>query len=277
MSSNNTERVQGLINKLTSEKRSGRKSGVITVCDSDEEFYFLADRLRNADYDSLKKGDRVSFSIGGANRTGRRFANDIDAETGDTKHEVKDITSTKPENQPNQSVADELIENLLGAFRTADICRRSDGFEDATFILLRCLGVHRLYQYDRKAQAGKADGFFIVGNLAVMYDCTLRDDFMEYKKDQIENYVHKVSQYQLTIPIKNSDGGSGSKVLDIKGKTKHVWVITRNRTRELNDYDDVKVKEVSIQDLLKVLATRLYSGTFEEEALSGMLARIDKT
>lgn len=270
----NTGRVHGSVHKLLPAK----KSGFVILQDSEEEFYFLADRLRNAEYDNLKKGDHVTFTIGSESKVGHKFANAIDIVASDAKHEVKEPLPIKSESQSNQSITTELIKSLLAVFEKAEHCKSPDDFEDASFILLRCLGIHNLYQFDRKNQAGQADGFFSIGNLAVMYDCTLRNSFEEHKKEQIENYVNKLNnKSQLTIDIIRSDGGSGSKVLQISGKSRQVWIITRNKTRELNDYDGIKVKEVSFQDLIKVLATRLHSGIFEQEDLSAKLTLIDRT
>ncbi|WP_228038268.1 hypothetical protein [Nostoc sp. LEGE 12450] len=80
-------------------------------------------------------------------------------------------------------------------------------------MVLRLLGIHNLYQYDKKNQAGRADGFFIIGSLAVMYDCTLRRNFDEHKKEQIENYVNKLKNSQMTIDVRLTDGGGRKKTL----------------------------------------------------------------
>jgi hypothetical protein len=72
-------------------------------------------------------------------------------------------------------------------------------------------------------------------------------------------------------------GVSRKKTLQIQGKNRQVWIITQNQTREFYDVDGIRVKEVSIQDLLKVFNKRLYSDSFEEDELSANLAVIDKT
>jgi hypothetical protein len=143
------------------------------------------------------------------------------------------------------------------------------------FVILRLLGIHTLYQYDRATQAGKADGFFIVGNLAVMYDCTLRSDFMNFKQEQIDNYVNKLNnRSQLTIETRRADGGVGSKTLQVSGKNKQVWIITRGQTRELQDIDGVKVKEIAVRELIGIANKRLRAFTYEQEDLSGALTLI---
>jgi hypothetical protein len=128
------------------------------------------------------------------------------------------------------------------------------------------------YQYPKEAQAGRADGFFILNNLAVMYDCTLRDSFEEYKQDQIENYINKLSnKSQLTIETRRSDGGRGSKELHIQGKSHQVWIITRGSTREIRDYDGIKVKEIAIKDLIDIAMKRCQQLNYDADRLSTKL------
>jgi len=120
------------------------------------------------------------------------------------------------------------------------------------------MGVHSLFSFDRKNQAGKADGFFIVENLAVMHDCTLRSDYYAFKSEQISNYISKLSnKSELTIDTRKTDGGSIPKTLDISGKNKQVWIITQGISRELEDYDGVMVKEISVNDLTELTKKRL--------------------
>lgn len=262
------ERIFGNIRKLLPAKNSG----FIAVEDSEDDYYFQASHSPNLNYENLKEGQKVAFYAGAASKLGNSFANDVEVVEETSRQETEVQT---PIAQHSQSTS--LIERLLEVFDEAKICKNPDAFEDSVFVLLRCLGIHNLYQFDRKNQAGKADGFFSIGNLAVMYDCTLRENFEEHKKEQIENYVNKLNnKSQLTIDIKRDDGGVANKVLQISGKTKQVWIISKYKTRELNDYDGIKVKEVSVQDLIKLLKTRLYSSIFEQDELSGKLTLIDR-
>lgn len=66
-------------------------------------------------------------------------------------------------------------------------------FEDSVFNLLKIIGLNKIFQFDRENQAGKADGFFIIENLAVMYDCTLKSDYEAFKEEQIENYINQLN------------------------------------------------------------------------------------
>ena len=108
-----------------------------------------------------------------------------------------------------------------------------------------------------------------------MYDCTLRDSFEEYKKDQIENYINKLSnKAQLTIETRRADGGRGSKTLQIQGKSRQVWIITKGNTRELLDFDGIKVKEVAIKDLITIALERCSELSYDAEYLSSKLVRL---
>lgn len=147
-------------------------------------------------------------------------------------------------------------------------------FEDGVFLLLRLLGIHTAYQYPRSAQAGEADGFFMIESLAVMYDCTLRDNFETYKQTQIENYKNRLSQRtQLTFEFRKSDGGIGRKTVPLSGK-KQVWIITRGETRELEDFGGIKVKEIAVADLCKVLERRMRDIACDADRLSTDLTLI---
>jgi len=110
-----------------------------------------------------------------------------------------------------------------------------------------------------------------------MYDCTLRPDFEEYKKDQIENYINKLEQAQLTFDIRASDGAKRKKTLRIDGKSKQVWIITIDQTREISDYGNIKVKEVSVNHLIWLLQERLNRDVIEEDDFAlNLLSRIEK-
>ncbi|MDG6882413.1 Uncharacterised protein [Phocoenobacter uteri] len=141
-------------------------------------------------------------------------------------------------------------------------------FEDMTFALLKLLGIHEISQFSRNDQRGKADGFFRIGNFAVMYDCTLENDFYLKKKDQIENYLNKLNQKsQLTLSIIKSDGSESNKTIQISNLKKQVWIITRGKTQELEEFEGIKVKEISIDSLLKIFSNRLNSKDYNEDRL----------
>ena len=146
-------------------------------------------------------------------------------------------------------------------------------FEDGVFLLLRLLGIHTAYQYPRSQQRGEADGFFMIESLAVM-DCTLEDEFETKKQTQMENFRNRLSQEtQLTFNFRKTDGGIGKKKVPLPGK-KQVWIITRGTTRELEDFGGIKVKEIAVADLCKVLDRRLHDIAYDGDRLATDLTLI---
>ncbi|MDP3103089.1 MAG: hypothetical protein Q8M95_00605 [Candidatus Methanoperedens sp.] len=137
-------------------------------------------------------------------------------------------------------------------------------FEDLTFLLLKLLGIHDIYKYESKEQAGKADGFFIFKRLAVLYDCTLTRDFKERKKQQIENFVNKLNTGKLEYQ-------GGEKTLSIHYK--QVWIITRGSSQEIMTVNDIIVKEVSIDKIIQTYRNRL-ENNIDETALENKLRYI---
>lgn len=110
-----------------------------------------------------------------------------------------------------------------------------------------------------------------------MYDCTLRSDYYEFKRAQIENYANRLAtDARLKLELRRVDGGTSWKSINVTGKTRQVWIITRGQSRELETIDEVKVKEVAISDLLAILHKRLTSATFECDDLAAALTLVDK-
>ncbi|MBD2663272.1 hypothetical protein B6N60_03136 [Richelia sinica FACHB-800] len=250
---------------------------------------FFGDKLVGTTIDQLEIGNLVEFSLkewkkrfGSVEKVAEdvKIINYSNLGSSDSLNSNKLFISSKNRDKvslfSNLNVKDFKLRIITALGLGTGISDPAE-FEDYSFMLLRLLGIHNLYQYDKKSQAGKADGFFIVGSLAVMYDCTLRKNFEEHKKEQIENYVNKLKNSQITIDVKITDGRIKKKTLQIQGKNRQVWIITQNQTREFYDVDGIRVKEVSIQDLLKVFNKRLHSDSFEEDELSANLAVIDKT
>ncbi len=119
-------------------------------------------------------------------------------------------------------------------------------FEKYTHWLLKLLGINEIYKYER--QKGTADGFFKFGNLAVIYDATLESNFEETKKEQIRNYYNQLKngrlEYQKTV-------------VDVLHCKKQVWIITKGKTRQIMQVDEVVVKEVSLDSLIKIYLDRV--------------------
>lgn len=248
------------------------------IPDYDKDIVFFENDLEDMTFESLKNGMKLEFFLEqGENRKGELqwIARQIHPAKAEVPRPISapvikklSSVSASPTNSNSPSFK-LLLEKFSDAFALVEQIKGSDEFEDAVFALLRMLGIHAVYQYPREAQAGRADGFFILNNLAVMYDCTLRDSFEEYKKDQIENYVNKLSnKSQLTIETRRSDGGRGSKELQIQGKSRQVWIITRGSTREIRDYDGIKVKEVAIKDLIEIAMKRCQQLSYDADMLS---------
>ncbi len=169
-----------------------------------------------------------------------------------------------------------LKTNLLNLLGKTETVRDHAEFEDLVFVILRLLGIHKLYQYKRINAAGRADGFFIVGNLSIIYDCTLRQDFSDYKGDQIKNYIHQISKDIFTI-TKSNNIEYAIKISEYR----QVWIITneintKRKSRALKNFNNIWIKEVSVQSLIRLFAKRLNSANFEEETLADALRIIDR-
>lgn len=119
-------------------------------------------------------------------------------------------------------------------------------FERYTFYLLKLLGIHEIYKYE--TQKGQADGFFKIGNLAVIYDCTLDESFEKSKYEQINNYCA-----QLASGTVEYDNISTS----VTSCHKEVWIITRGTKRVIKKQNEIIVKEIAIDDLLQIYQKRL--------------------
>lgn len=150
-----------------------------------------------------------------------------------------------------------------------------DDFEKLIWTVFKLLGINDIYVFPRESQAGKADGFFKIGNLIVIYDCTLKRDYQKQKKWQIENFAQQLSgskiEYKERIDSKNIEQS-----IDLEGKEKQCWIITRGQHCE----DDkkrigkVRIKEVTLDKLLALLETRLSKKYFDEEDLTKALENL---
>jgi hypothetical protein len=132
-------------------------------------------------------------------------------------------------------------------------------FESYTLWLLKLLGIHQIHVYTD--QSGRGDGFFRLASLAVIYDCTLRQNYAETKKDQINNYCG-----QLESGFLEYDGGTGT--IDVRNCQKQVWIITKGSSKFIRKFDDVIVREKSIQDLVRAYRTRIAENLAEDRLVS---------
>lgn len=129
-------------------------------------------------------------------------------------------------------------------------------FEDGTFVLLKLLGLHHVFQFTE--QRGEADGFFKFATLAVLYDVTLEDRFETKKQQQIENFCGQMKQG--TIAINDSKN-----IQTFHDAHKQVWIITRGRSRVISKVDSIIVKEICIDDLITLYDERLNTSMSAEQ------------
>lgn len=135
-------------------------------------------------------------------------------------------------------------------------------FEDLVFNLLRLIGINKIYQYDRNNAAGRADGVFISGNLAVIYDCKLNSQFRQNSQTQMLNYKNQLKQASsITIDEKRENGKVITRTLSIP-KNREVWFITRGNTSIIQNTDNICVREVSVKFLIDVFNQKLDSRIF---------------
>ena len=135
-------------------------------------------------------------------------------------------------------------------------------FEDLVFQLLKLIGINDICKIDRRKQKGKSDGIFVLGNLVVMYDCTLQDDYERDKLSQIDNFCNQLAN--------NANLNLGKLTLNIQGKNKQVWIVTRGETRiidkrKFNNNNILIIKEISIYKLIEIYIKRIKENLFEDE------------
>lgn len=131
-------------------------------------------------------------------------------------------------------------------------------FEQYTHYLLKLLGIQTVYTFVHDTQAGRPDGFLKLGNLAVIYDCTLDGSrFEDSKRDQIINYCNRLKQGSVEL-----DGG---RIEEFQQHHKQVWLITRGSSRRIRLVNDIVVKEVAIRDLIGIYKERLHNLTTDDD------------
>lgn len=134
-------------------------------------------------------------------------------------------------------------------FSELEITNEWEKFEEYTYYLIRCLGIHNSHRFGFKNQKGKADGFFKFGNFAVLYDCTLDSKYEESKKTQIENFCDQMKKGIIEY---------NSKRININHCNKNVWIITKTRnTRLIKEIDEIDVKEIPIEKIIELYRKRI--------------------
>lgn len=153
-------------------------------------------------------------------------------------------------NTANPVTISSVNENLLPSFfKGMSTCNASD-FELYCYYLLRLLGIHTIHKIPQDNNRGKADGFFKLQNLAVIYDATLETNYLSKKETQIRNYIGQLqkdsfehSTYSYTI----------------RDAQRQVWIITRGDNVKLirNVDESINVKEIPYTMLIDVYKKRL--------------------
>jgi hypothetical protein len=147
-------------------------------------------------------------------------------------------------------------------FSDMNVCGHLD-FELHCFRLLRLIGIHDIHKNPIHRSAGKADGFFKFGNLSVIYDATLENNFEEIKDQQIENYINQLKKEKITFDKIS---------YTIKGSQCQVWIITRGpRVRTLREEDHILVKEIPFTELVRIYGDRLTNEIIGEGKLGDRL------
>ena len=140
-------------------------------------------------------------------------------------------------------------------------------FENLVFTLLRLIGINKICQYAQQNNAGAADGVFILGNVAVLYDCTLRNPYRPHKDKQIFNYKNQLRSASSISINETRSSGKVSKKTFVIPKNREVWIITRDKTsiiEKANNIENICVREVSIKSLIDVFKQELDSQVFGE-------------
>lgn len=140
------------------------------------------------------------------------------------------------------------------------------GFEDYTHALLRMLGIHNLHPIPRDNQAGRPDGVFTIGSLAVIYDATLNSKSETYKQQQIRNYINELKRGELNVPPNHTEPIANC-------TKKRVWLLVRGRSGLAKTEGSIKVCYVDVQHLMALSEKRLVRSLSLED-LEDELARI---
>ncbi|MDJ0598092.1 MAG: hypothetical protein QNJ37_04540 [Crocosphaera sp.] len=162
--------------------------------------------------------------------------------------------------ETDNSYIQSLDPDLVPAFfHKLPITNNWKEFEKNTYYLLKLLGIPLTYNFLNQRQAGKADGFFKIGNLAVIYDCTLeRGDIERNKSEQINNYCNRLKQGRIEISQTTTE--------EFYNHHKQVWIITQNQTRQIKVINSIEVKEIGIQDIMNLYRERLIT-TLSDQSL----------
>lgn len=183
------------------------------------------------------------------------------------KHDTVNVNESQ-ENFPQETkniqeltIPNEI--NLLPTFfeeitKTTDFNR----FEELTYLLLKLIGLNDLIKINPRDAAGKADGFFRIGNFAVIYDATLKENYLDFKKMQIKSYIERLKDEIFT---------DVDEEFEFPNFKKAVWIITKGENKVIRNASGIKIKEVSIKSLITVYSNRLKYNWSEEKLEENLL------
>jgi cold shock CspA family protein len=251
----------------------------------------LSQHLKQKDImNQLKKNKKVEFTVEENKGENRSYGYRVKSITSLTLEQLTETSTSVP--PTTETIKDSLFntisvpptiktikDSLFNTLQEIENIKSHAEFEDLVFLILRMLGIHKLYQYSRHNAAGRADGIFVSGNLVVIYDCTLMQDFDIPKGDQLNNYIDQISRDSFTINKNNRHTDEIEHIIKMP-ENRQVWVITNDlitqrKSRVLRKVDGIWIKEVSIQSLIALFLKRLNSPTFEEETLADRLRMIE--
>jgi hypothetical protein len=128
-------------------------------------------------------------------------------------------------------------------------------FEKHCYQLLKLLGIHDIHRPINHAGT-EANGFFKFNTLAVVYTTTLVPAVVRENKMVVDHYLNLLKKEKIHF---------SNHYYSLKDTQKQVWVISRTneQTGLLRTEDGIKLKAVSVQQLMTLFRER-----FSEESLN---------
>ena len=244
---NDKENLKGKIKEANKVDRNGKRYKHIFSENLGKSLIlysnFSINYLDGLSFDALTNGQDIFFKLK-VIRSKNGYIFSVTEISKNNRTETTKVFVNNLIEKTSYEIINVLKNNLEGI-------KKGETFEDYCAIVLNLLGVEELYQYPRDKQAGRADGIIKAVGLDILYDCTLREDFENYKEMQIDNYVRQINQN--TIKVEKVSVSLGS-------PKKQVWIITKgekSETRSLEEKEKVKIKEINIEDLIELLSLKI--------------------
>jgi len=153
-------------------------------------------------------------------------------------------------NRSRPQILQDISDLQPGFFDKLCVTENWQEFEEYTYYLLKLAGIQTVYHFLGENQAGKADGFFKIGNLAVLYDCTLRSGHVELnKQEQIKNYCYQLQQGSIDLSENIKE--------EFYHHHKQIWIITKGTSRQIRIINSIEIKEIGISDIICLYQERL--------------------